>query len=101
MRAIRLQVPAVFIALLLTGCVPATPRLDARFSDATRTLNAEQVLDPDASQRNATRPVSGVEGRAARETMDRYYRSFSQPQRASSGLTINVGGAGGGGADAQ
>lgn len=88
---------ALALALALGGCVPTTPQLDAESGYATRSLLAQQVRNPEASEANAGRPVDGVDGRAARESMDRYYKSFGEPPKTYNVLTIGVAGGQGGG----
>ncbi len=85
----------VFAAVVvLTGCAGAdTPRLDARFGEAVRAARAQQTVDPEAS-RNAD-PVSGIDGVAAKQAMDRYRDSFKRPPETFS--VINIGGDLGGG----
>jgi hypothetical protein len=74
---------------LLSACAPTTPQFDANFGNAVRTAIAQQTLNPDASG-NAD-PVSGMDGRAAREAVDRYQKSFSQPEPQPSVFTIGIG----------
>lgn len=85
---------ALVASLGLTACAATTPHWDARFGEATKTLMAQQTRDPQATDLNEDRLVDGIEGRSARETMDRYYKSFSEPPRPYSVLTIGVGTAG-------
>jgi hypothetical protein len=74
---------------LLSACAPTTPHFDANFGNTVRTAIAQQTLNPEASA-NAT-PVSGMDGRAAREAVDRYQKSFTQPEPQPSVFTIGVG----------
>ncbi|CAG2156803.1 hypothetical protein [Cupriavidus numazuensis] len=75
--------------LLLGGCMNSTPRYDAQFGDALRTLRAMQTIDPNASAN--TDPVTGVDGRAATYAMDRYGQSFRNPPVESNPFVIGVG----------
>lgn len=81
--------PAAF-SLLLAGCAPTTPGWDAAFGESVRIATARQIIDPDAS-RNAD-PVSGIDGRAAKEAMTRYQKSFAEKEPQQNVFTINVGG---------
>ena len=85
--------------LMLGACAATTPVFDANFSHATRQTLAAQVRDSEATTRNQDRPVDGLDGRAAREAMDRYYQSFSQPPTPTNvfsiGLSTGAGEAGG------
>ncbi|HXG46260.1 MAG TPA: hypothetical protein VNO52_01450 [Methylomirabilota bacterium] len=79
--------------LALGGCVPLTPNLDARFGEAVELARAQQTLNPDAS--NNTDPVKGMDGKAAKSTMDRYHESFKEPPPPVNVFTIGVGGGSG------
>jgi len=75
-------------ACLLAGCVAVHPEVDRRAGEAVvsaqsaQTLNPRPVRDPDA--------VSGIDGRAAKESMDRYVESFRSPPPNIN--VINIGG---------
>ncbi|WP_025915675.1 hypothetical protein [Herminiimonas sp. CN] len=85
-----LKLLAVSAACLLSACASTTPQWDANFGNTVRTAFALQVLNPDASQNPD--PVSGMDGRAARETIDRYQKSFKEPAPQPNIFTIGVGG---------
>jgi hypothetical protein len=76
-------------ACLLSACAPTTPKFDATFGNTVRSAIAEQTLNPDASGNTA--PVSGIDGRAAREAVDRYQKSFAQPDPQPSVFAIGIG----------
>ena len=92
-----LAIPALAVApLLLQGCaVPASPGYDGLFGSAWRTLQAQQVADPAAVQRNA-RATDAMDPRAAREARERYVESFASPP-PSNVINIGVGSGGGSG----
>lgn len=73
------------LLLLLSACASNTPHWDAHFGDAVRTSVAHQTLDPDAAQN--TDPVNGVDGIAAKNTMERYQDSFKKPEEDTKVLT--------------
>lgn len=81
------------IAALATvcGCQSSTPYLDSRFGYTVNTAKAMQTINPNASKNRD--PVSGIDGPAAKEGMDRYIDSFKAPQETFEVLT----GAGSGG----
>ena len=90
----KISQPAIAVLLAaasLTACAPTTPVLDARFGESVAILYAQQTRDVNASRRNENRPVDGVEGRVARETMNRYYRTYSEPIKEGNSYTINLG----------
>jgi len=76
-------------AIALAGCMHTTPRYDAHFGDAVRTVQAMQTLNPNASMN--TDPVTGVDGRAATSAMDRYNTLFRAPTADTSAFTVGVG----------
>lgn len=84
----------VCAACVLGGCAEAPTRTDQMFGDAVRAATASQIIDPDAS-RNLT-PPAGMEGAAAKSTIDRYQKSFEAPPAPVNVFTIGMGGASGG-----
>jgi hypothetical protein len=94
-RSQRLLLQLISLAALglLSACAPTTPQWDASFGNAVSTAIAQQTLNPDAYSNPD--PVSGIDGRAAREAMDRYQKSFKQPAPQPNVFTIGVGSGGG------
>ena len=86
---------AAATAVLGAGCAASTsPVFDSRFGDASRTLRAQQLIDPNAPTRNAdARPAK--DGRTMREAMDRQVESFRQPPPTNI-VNLGVGGGGSG-----
>ena len=86
--------PAACCVLLLMGAC-SEPRiggntpLDARFGDAVRAAQAAQTLNPAAAQ-NVT-PPPGLDGHAAKASIDRYEKSFEVPPAPANVYTIGVG----------
>lgn len=63
-------------AALLAGCATSTtPQYDSRFGQALRDAKAAQTLNPTPTGTTA----QGLDGKAAREAMDRYQDSFKTP----------------------
>ena len=89
-----LKLCAISSVALLTACVSTTPNLDAKFGEATRETFRQQIINPQAGNNND--PVTGVDGRAARDAMDNYHKSFASPEK-SKDLSIGEGAASGGG----
>ena len=75
------------------GCATRTPVLDRSFGDAVRAARAQQTLNPNAG-RDAD-PVVGLDGLAARESIERYKDSAKAPPPVTN--VINIGGGIGGG----
>ncbi|EJL76470.1 hypothetical protein PMI12_02232 [Variovorax sp. CF313] len=74
--------------LLGTGCSHVTPNYDARFGDAVRDAKRKMTINPDAGRDGD--PVAGMDGRAARESMVQYQKSYKAPPPAVN--VINIGG---------
>ncbi|APR04580.1 pilus assembly protein [Thauera chlorobenzoica] len=89
---------AVSVLLLgLSGCMSTSPAWDARFGEAARVANAQQVINPMASQ--SADMVSGVDGKAAQGAMTGYAKSFARAESGKqsgeqSGASISFGTAG-------
>jgi hypothetical protein len=74
--------------LLATGCSHVTPNYDAHFGEAVRDAKKKMTLNPDAGKNGD--PVAGMDGRAARESMNQYHESYKTPPPAVN--VINIGG---------
>ena len=85
-RRFALKLLAGAAVCLLSACVPTTPQWDANFGNSVRTAVAQQILNPEASQNPD--PVSGMDGRAAREAIVRYQKSFKEPPPQPNVFTI-------------
>jgi len=88
--------PALVLAAFATalvGCAPTSPRFDQEFSQSSRILRAQQVRNPNAPVENQAKAPDGMDGRAARETVERYQRTFIDPPRVTNVFSIGVGGA--------
>jgi hypothetical protein len=91
---LSLSTLAVLSALAtLGGCAQPSPRYDAVFGDTVRVAIAQQTINPDAAKNLA--PVT-VDGRAGREAIERYQKSFKEPTPHSNVFTIGLGGGSGG-----
>lgn len=91
MKSLSTALLPVFLAGCATSTLHTTPRWDARFGEATRTLFAQQVLHPAAA--TDARPVDGIDGQAAAATQLRYQKSFAEPPAPANVFTIGVTGA--------
>ena len=91
-----LQITSVITLIgLLTACAEPAPRYEAEFGNATRaTLNA-QIINPDAG--NNPDPVAGLDGRAARDAINNYQKSFAEPKPTENVFNIGVGNSSSGG----
>lgn len=70
------------------GMPSTTPQLDSSFGESVRQARALQTIDPDAGRKAG--PVAGIDGEAAKRTVDEYHKSFQEPPR-----TFNILGIGG------
>ena len=75
--------------LLGTGCSHVTPNYDARFGDAVRDAKRRMTINPDAGKDG--NPVVGMDGRAARESMVQYQKSYKAPPPAVNVIYIGGG----------
>lgn len=69
----------------VAGCA-VTPELDQHFGDAVATARLAQTVAPQGS----AVPVTGMDGKAAKEAMGLYLDSFKNPPPAIN--VINIGG---------
>jgi hypothetical protein len=87
----RLLMSSVTALVLTTGCVSISPSFDDQFGQTVPTLRAQQIANPHAAIENQERAVTGMDGRAAREAVDRYYKSFREPPAPTNVFTIGIG----------
>lgn len=80
---------------VLTGCAASssTPNYDAKFGDAVRAARMQMTINPEAGQ--SADQVAGMDGKSAKEGVNRYQDSFKAPPPVTN--VINIGGAIGGG----
>ena len=74
--------------LLLVACSTTTPNYDKKFGDAVREAKLKMTLNPDAGK--TPDQVAGMDGKAARESIILYQKSFTKPPPAVN--VINIGG---------
>lgn len=84
----------ILASTALAGCAQTTPRFDAEFGNATRATFNAQIINPDAG--NNPDPVTGLDGRAARDAIDSYQQSFTKPEPTPNVFNIGVGNKSGG-----
>ena len=80
------------LLVILAGCTNTTPNLDAKFGDAVNQAKAQQIINPDASRN--TDPVAGIDGQAAKASIDNYHKAYESPTAAPSGSIGTIGGGG-------
>lgn len=84
----RAACAGLVVSAMLSACASTTPQWDEQFGETVNMAVAQQTLNPDASHN--TNPVSGIDGRAAREAVDRYHKSFGKPEPQPNVFTIGV-----------
>ena len=85
---IRQKILVVLGALSMSsGCVQTHPQVDTRAGDAVVAARGAQTLNPAGLNPDG---VPGIDGRPAKETMDRYVESFRTPPPTTN--IINIGG---------
>jgi hypothetical protein len=91
MKTLLAQSNIIIVAVALTqlaGCAPLTPNLDGAFGRSVESLRVYQTINPTAA--NTANP--GLDGPAAKEVIERYYKSYSAPTPHQNVFTIGVGG---------
>ena len=88
-----IMLACVTSTVLLAACTAPAPRLEAGFGNAVKAAVAQQTLNPEASLN--TDPVAGIDGRAAKNTIERYEASFKTPPAPVNVFNIGVGSSGG------
>jgi len=80
-------IPAAAVTYL-AACAPVSPNLDKDFGSSLAAIKAAQTLNPAASANTANPTMDGV---AAKETHDRYVKSYAAPTPHQNVFTIGVG----------
>lgn len=70
------------------GCAPVAPKLDDDFGKSLNALKAYQTINPQASENTAN---PDMDGRAAKDAVDSYHKSFAAPVPHQNIFTIGVG----------
>jgi hypothetical protein len=89
MDLIKLRIWAVTVIIgALHGCAsePA-PYMESKLGEAVRAARVQQTIDLDASKN--TDPVAGMDGQAARTSIERYHKSFEAPPPSFTVININ------------
>jgi type IV pilus biogenesis protein CpaD/CtpE len=90
MTNFKISVLFVVITSCLGACAETAPRTEAEFGNATRATLKAQIINPDAGKEANT--VTGLDGRAARDAVDSYQRSFADPApRPAPNNQFNIG----------
>jgi hypothetical protein len=79
---LRFSLGVTLVATLQACALSTSPDYDSRFGDATRALQAQQLMDPGAPLRHGD-AQGRMDGRSAREAHERYVQSFGTPPQSS------------------
>lgn len=80
---------------VLCACQNTMPRYEREFGQSVRNTMQAQIINPNASKNQD--PVKGLDGRAARDSINSYQKSFTKPVPQPNVFNFGVGGAGTGG----
>jgi hypothetical protein len=72
----------------LAGCAQSSPRFDASFGASVRATMVAQVADPAAA--GNTNPVTGIDGRAAAGSQQRYESSYGRPAEHQPAIPVSA-----------
>jgi cytochrome c556 len=89
MNSLKLKSLALaLIAGALHGCAsePA-PYVESHMGEAVKQAQLRQTMHPEASKN--TDPVTGIDGQAAQEAVDRYHKSFQAPPPSFTVINVN------------
>jgi hypothetical protein len=79
----------IAITALPGACTTGMSRLDADYGKSYKQALVNQVLDPDASMH--PEPVYGMNGIAAENVMDKYYKGFEEKKTQAPTFTVPIG----------
>lgn len=85
----RLRNQLAVLPLLLLGACASTPRWDRQAGDTVRATLAAQVANPAAAHNPD--PVNGIDGRAARASLQRYERAYQQAHEQTGAPAAMIG----------
>jgi hypothetical protein len=85
----NLTLPALaLVATLVCGCATTASEWETRFGDAVRAARAAQLVDPQASRRNVTPPMS--DGKATAGAQTGYASSYGYAVKESKQPPLTV-----------
>ena len=82
-----------FLLLAVSGlcaCQNTMPRYEREFGQSVRNTMQAQIINPDASKNQD--PVKGLDGRAARDSINNYQKSFTKPVAQPNVFNFGIGG---------
>lgn len=91
MRRAAFSILCIILATFLLACAGPS-RLDKNFGKSVKQARINQTLDPEAGKN--LEPVTGLDGKAAQSSIEKYRKTFEQSREASQPL-IQIGNQGG------
>ena len=91
LNKILIPILIMIVCVLTFGCQAVDYRqaqIDANYGRAYETARFSQILNPDAE--NNLDPVTGFDGNAAVNTLDKYQKDFKKQDSTSKVFSINV-----------
>lgn len=82
-------VSAALVGLGLSGCA-VDYAADRDFGQSVSAAIRQQTIHPEGVGRDGVTP--GLDGHASKATIDRYQKSYEQPQNLGNVMTLGVGG---------
>ncbi len=85
-----LMLVVIFAATLIAGgCAMEKSRLERDYGTSHELQKYNQTANPEAEKNQA--PVTGMNGQAAQNAVEKYQKEFEKPSQASTSYQINIG----------
>jgi hypothetical protein len=78
MRRLALCILSTFLAIFLISACAQPTRLDKNYGRSLKQARLNQILDPEAEKN--LEPVTGLDGKAAQTSIEKYRKAFEQPR---------------------
>lgn len=88
-HTMRTPILLALAAAALAACAFYPSSVDERFGSAVMGARAQQTVDPGAAARRG--PPAGIDGQAAKASVERYEKSFEVPPPPVNVLNIGIG----------
>jgi hypothetical protein len=78
MKQAAFYILATFLAIFLISACAQPSRLDRNYGRSLKQARVNQILDPEAGKN--LEPVTGLDGKAAQASIEKYRKTFEQPR---------------------
>jgi hypothetical protein len=78
MRRLVLCILSTFLVIFLISACAQPTRLDKNYGRSFKEARVNQTLDPEAEKN--LEPVTGLDGKAAQASIEKYRKAFEQPR---------------------